>query len=218
MVGNAWSVRFTHYLASRFGDYYFHSAESSMKAQWAEIIEPRLRRIPGLDMRIVLELAPGYGRNSEMLLPLIHEELHLVDANRLCIERCQARFADYAGPVRLYFHVNDGTSLSTIASASVTFVYTFDSMVHFDESLTSAYIHEFARVLLPGGTAFVHHSNAGQSTRRFWLLNRARRGAVALDQVAAASRAAGLEVLSQEPLPFGNSADLDGITVLRRPL
>lgn len=48
-----------------------------------------------------------------------------------------------------------------IDSGSISFVYSFDSMVHFDKSIIRAYLVEFARVMRGGATGFLHHSNYG---------------------------------------------------------
>lgn len=55
--------------------------------------------------------------------------------------------------------LNDGTGLVGLDTSAFTFVYTFDSMVHFDLEIVMSYIPEFARVLKPAAHAFVHHSN-----------------------------------------------------------
>ena len=216
LIGNARSVRLTHLIAHHFGGYYFRRAERTMQKQWDELIHPSLKAILGLNLESVLELAPGYGRNSAHLLPLIGRQLHLVDANAICIERCRERFSTYPGPVEISYYVNDGASLNALADASVTFIYTFDSMVHFDLHLTQAYLKEFARVLTRGGHGFIHHSNAGARSKRFWLFNPGRRSAVTIAQFAECCMEAGLEVASQKPLAWGGVPNLDGITVVQR--
>ena len=59
----------------------------------------------------------------------------------------------------LDFFANDGSTLPMVAGHSVTFAFTFDSMVHFPPSAVANYVRELARVLRPGGTAFLHHGN-----------------------------------------------------------
>jgi ubiquinone/menaquinone biosynthesis C-methylase UbiE len=58
----------------------------------------------------------------------------------------------------LLCHVTDGRSLP-LPGAAATFLFCFDSMVHFDSDVVRAYLREARRVLRPGGHAFLHHSN-----------------------------------------------------------
>jgi SAM-dependent methyltransferase len=46
-----------------------------------------------------------------------------------------------------------------INDREASFVYSFDSMVHFDSDVVRAYPGEIARVLRPGGCALCHYSN-----------------------------------------------------------
>lgn len=88
-------------------------------------------------------------------------ELHLVDLNAYALERCRERFRGHAGPCAVHFHQNDGRSLPFLRDGSISLVYSWDSMVHFERGVVEAYVHEFARVMRPGATGFVHHSNHG---------------------------------------------------------
>lgn len=94
----------------------------------------------------MLELAPGWGRNTARLVNH-SKEIHLVDLNQSCIDRCKARFGDYTGPCKLHYYVNDGYSLPEIKDESISFIYSFDSMVHFDRLVVKEYFKEFSRVL-----------------------------------------------------------------------
>lgn len=136
---------------------WFDEAERSMEAQWRDPIWPLIR---SADFRAVLELGPGAGRNSERLARHARE-LHLVDLNRYALERCRERFRAHAGACMLHFHENDGRSLPFLADGSISFVYSWDSMVHFERGVVERYVAEFARVMRPGATGFVHHSNHG---------------------------------------------------------
>jgi ubiquinone/menaquinone biosynthesis C-methylase UbiE len=195
---------------------YYALAERDMDWQWTQLIAPWLE---GLDLTRVLELAPGHGRNTKRLLKRARE-IHLVDVNATCIDACRARFADHVGPCRLHYHVNDGSSLSLIADTSVTFVYSWDAMVHFDARVIERYLAEFARILEPGGHGFVHHSNyaaleAGRDSS--WLDNPHWRSAMSRERFAALCEAAGLRVVRQQTIEWGAMPDLDCITLLQRP-
>lgn len=136
---------------------YFPAAEAVMAWQWENIIWPI---IAGNDFSVVLELAPGHGRNTEMLRRHA-TEIHLVDVNQSCLDACKARFADQKEGCRFSYHLTDGTNLRAVADSSISFGYSWDSMVHFDKMVVRGYILEFARVLRPGGRAFLHMSNYG---------------------------------------------------------
>ncbi len=193
---------------------YFADAERGMAWQWEHIIWPRIR---AGDFRCVLELAPGHGRNSERLAAHA-EELHLVDLNAPCIDACRRRFARYEGPCRIRYHVNDGESLDAIADGSVTLVYSWDAVVHMDRTVVAAYLREFARVLVPGGHGFVHHSHWGsrEPASRFqenpsWRSNGSR------ESFAEDAAAAGLLIVSQELLDWDGVPELDCISIFQRP-
>jgi len=136
---------------------WFIQAESFMDAQWADTIWPRIQ---GVDFTTTVEIGPGGGRNSERLKDLA-STLYLVDLNEYALETCRKRFATYGGACDIKYIKTDGVSLPGIEDASVSFVYSWDSMVHFDRTVMDRYVAEFARVMKPGARGFVHHSNYG---------------------------------------------------------
>lgn len=123
-------------------------------ALWYGMLEPRIGHL--LRGRGV-EIAPGYGRITARMLPLV-DHLTAVDLNQVCVDACSERFADAE-----HFEVfkNDGRSLGMVPDNSADFVVSFDALVHVDIDVMRAYLTEVARVLKPDGVAFVHHSNAG---------------------------------------------------------
>ena len=195
------------------GSGYYAIAEADMDQQWEQTIWPLIR---GADMTCVLELAPGHGRNTRKLIGLARE-IHLVDVNRSCIDACRKRFGEGDGRCRLRYHVNDGRSFDFLPDASVSFVYSWDSMVHFDKRVVRAYVAEFARVLTPGGTGFVHHSNYGAtSDHDVFHENPGWRSNMSRELFAAYCEEAGLEVVEQKLL-WWFIDDLDCLSVFRKP-
>ena len=102
----------------------------SSAAQWAGTIFPRIRDC--LASGTILEIAPGFGRWTHYLKDYC-QELWAVDKSTIVSKR--------AGSVlRADSHVrcflNDGRSLSMIPDASVDFVFSFDSFVHFGGTLS----------------------------------------------------------------------------------
>lgn len=183
-------------------------AAPAMDYQWAALIWPQIKE---LDFTVVVDVAAGYGRNSAKLLEHA-EKLFVVDINPKCIEVCQERFR---GDDRVHCFKNDGISLKEIDDSSVTLVYSFDAMVHFDSDVVRSYLTEFYRVLQPGGSCFIHHSN---STERPGgeLTPPHSRNFMSKALFAHYSMKAGFEVVQQTVIDWGVPA-LDCMSVIRKP-
>ena len=130
-------------------------------AQWFGCLFPRLRHL--LPAGTVLEIAPGHGRWTEYLAQHC-DRLVGVDLSGSCVEVCRQRFA---GRENLEFFVNDGRSLDMVENASVDLVFSFDSLVHVELDVLRSYLEQIALKLGPGGSAFLHHSNAGEYLGEF---------------------------------------------------
>jgi SAM-dependent methyltransferase len=122
------------------------------QTQWVGCLLPRV--FPFLRGRI-LEIAPGNGRWTQFLQAHC-TSLIGVDLTPACVERCTERFAEYPN---LEFRANDGLTLPMVENGSIDFAFSFDSLVHAESDVLASYAKELARVLKPGGVAFIHHSN-----------------------------------------------------------
>lgn len=107
--------------------------------------------------KAILEIAPGFGRMTQFLA-LLTDDLTIVDLNQLCLEKTHAKLGHH---VKRYV-LNNGNDLPDIADSSIDLVFSYDSFVHMHRNVVEDYVAEIARVLKPGGTAFIHHS---------WLLD-----------------------------------------------
>ena len=198
---------------------YYDDAEPVMDQQWRDLIVPHLAHF---DVSITLELAPGHGRNSRLLALHGARALHLVDVNRTCIDACRARFGEQWHGCRFFYYVNNGRDLTAIADQSTTFVYSFDSMVHFDKTVVRAYLEEFARVLRPGGGGFVHHSNYGTfAPDSDWASNPGGRSDVSAELFRGYCVRSGLEVIAQHLHGRAEGRHMDGldcVTLFRKPI
>jgi SAM-dependent methyltransferase len=141
-----------------------------VETQWHATILPRIRSF--LPTRRVLEIAPGHGRWSSFLINCANEYIG-VDLNTECVAACRTRFA---GAKHATFVANDGRSLAAVADDSITFAFSFDSLVHVEMDVIEAYLRELSRKLSPDGVAFIHHSNLGEYSgvalklsRRLWI-------------------------------------------------
>ncbi|MEZ6243666.1 MAG: class I SAM-dependent methyltransferase [Phycisphaerales bacterium] len=180
--------------------------------QWYGSILPRIA--PHLPTRHVLEIAPGFGRMTQFLLPWCERYIG-VDITPECVEACRERFG---GASHASFVMNSGRDLNTVDDASVTFAFSFDSLVHAGQDVIEGYASELARVLAPGAGAFIHHSNLAacvgadrpQTTR-------SRHPSVSGQSAAEAFKNAGLHVVAQELITWDSDALLDCFTLVRRP-
>lgn len=196
---------------------YFADAEIHMAWQWENIIFPIIK---DSDFTEVLEIAPGHGRNTEYLYRL-SLKIHLVDVNESCVEACRERFGVRKDRCEFFYHLTNGNSLKSIADSTITFAYSFDSMVHFDKLVVEDYVKEISRVLRPKGTAFLHHSNFGAfRPNSDWAHNTGTRSDMTAGLMLAYAKACGLLVdfqrLSGRADGWGID-DLDCLTVLRKP-
>lgn len=182
-------------------------------SMWFGSLLPRLA--PFLPVRHLLEIACGHGRVTAHLLA--HCDRYTgVDLAPDCVATCQRRFAARAGAM---FLATDGKSLSGIADASIDLACSWDSLVHAEADALVGYMHELARVLRPGGFAWLHHSNLGA-----WLAAdgaptvpnphwRARTVSAASVRTWAAT--AGLQCVAQEIVQWGGAVDNDCFSLLR---
>jgi len=196
---------------------YFSVAEKHMLVQWHRTIWPIIERE---DFTHTLDLACGHGRNTEYLRRYA-TSVDLVDINQSCINACRRRFGSHRDGCDFRYHLTEGTNLTSIPDASISFVYSWDSMVHFDKLVMKDYVREISRVLTRGGTAFLHHSNMGSaSPNSNWTKNHGSRSNMSAELMSEFSGEAGLAVkfqrLSGKADGWGMD-DLDCLSLLEKP-
>jgi SAM-dependent methyltransferase len=191
----------------------YHSAAArDMERHWNSLIWPMLSR-HAIDFSVTLELACGYGRNSRKLLQAGATSLTLVDVNPDNIAYCRDNIQPL-GNVDLV--QNNGIDLEPLTKDTFTFVYTFDSMVHFDLELIISYIAEISRVLKVGGLAFIHHSNYSEAPGADFKNNphwRNFMSAKIMRHIAIKNR---LDVVEQQIIDWGGSHQIDCMSLLKR--
>jgi ubiquinone/menaquinone biosynthesis C-methylase UbiE len=136
-----------------------------------------------------------------------------VDINPENLDYCRQRFASDPG---MHYVKTDGASLRGIRSGTVTLLYSFDSMVHFDSDVVRAYLQESYRVLRPGGRCFFHHSNYTGNPGGDFKDSPHWRNFMSKELFAHYSIRSGLQVLEQRVIDW-TEPDLDCLTLLEKP-
>ncbi|AGC43790.1 hypothetical protein MYSTI_02474 [Myxococcus stipitatus DSM 14675] len=190
---------------------YYEEVERFMPDAWKNLIWPVIGEC---EFSSIVDLAAGHGRNTEFLLPLARS-LHVVDINKENIDFCRHRFKGRDSHVR--YVVNDGSSLSALRDDSVTLVYCFDAMVHFDSDVVRNYLREFFRILEPGAHAFIHHSNYTSNPGGRWMDNPNIRNFMSKELFAHYAHKEGLTVSFQKVIEWGGNPALDCLSLLRKP-
>ncbi|HQI81243.1 MAG TPA: tetratricopeptide repeat protein [Deltaproteobacteria bacterium] len=179
---------------------------------WKRTIQPRIASF--LPAAHILEIAPGFGRCTQYLVPQC-TKLTLVDLTEKCIEACRRRFRGHS---HIRYFVNDGKSLDMLEDGSIDFAFSWDSLVHVEKDVMRSYLHELAAKLRPGGAGFLHHSNIGAfldpATGKLTVENRHWRGENMSAQLFRDyCQEAGLKCVSQEILAWGGTVLNDCISV-----
>ena len=159
------------------------------EAMWFATIMPRIGF--ALPAGMVLEIAPGHGRCTNMLLRFARF-YRGIDLSEQCVQFCRERFA--AHPEAEFF-VNDGKSLDAVAGRTFDLIFSYDSLVHADMDAIEPYIAQIIELLKPGGAAFIHHSNLAASPG---VEHGLRSTEVSAERVAALIEKSGGRVLIQE--------------------
>lgn len=193
-------------------NHYFDQHEGYIDDQWDKIIWPIINQF---DFSSILELAPGAGRNTQKLLPL-SKHMFAIDLNKSALSRLEKRFEQEISNGLLKLIKNDGASLPEVVPESISLIYCWDSAVHFDKKVMEKYIAEFARVLLPGGRGFIHHSNLGKWARYDIKSNPHWRSNVSKNLFKEFCNNNGLSVIDQHLIPWGEGEINDCITVFEK--
>lgn len=123
---------------------------SAVKQVVAEWIHPHVT-----SGSVAGEIGTGGGRIARLVAPEVGE-FHAFDVAPLMLDRARRALDDFAN---CHFHVVDRPRLPVDMEGCFDFIYSFDVFVHLDLHTQWSYLQEFARVLKPGGRAFVHTAN-----------------------------------------------------------
>ena len=143
--------KWNSYHWSRNGDEWSEPWGDSNQIWWGHLF-PRIGAF--LPTASILEIAPGFGRWTRYLKQFTDNYIG-VDVAESAVNACREQF-----PGLRFFH-NDGSSLSMAEDRSISFCFSYDSLVHVNPNVMRGYISELKRILTDDGAAFLHHSNLG---------------------------------------------------------
>ncbi len=190
------------------GNPYFAEAEKVGLWLWDNVIWPF---IGDSDFSESLDLAAGHGRNSVFLLKCA-KRLTITDIQPGNLDACMYRFEGHDG---ISYFVGNGYDFQPQADSSLTMVYCFDAMVHFDSDVVRSYLRDTLRVLKPGARAFFHHSN--YTGGHDWRTNPNSRNFMSKELFAHYALKEGLVVERQKVINWGHLVDSDCLTLVTKP-
>ena len=200
------------YHMSQMDDYFFKAeSDDALKTFWGEK-SIAYRMFSKMDLSTVVELACGKGRHVSKYSSLAGEVI-LVDILEKNIDFCRERFNEEKN---IKFYKNNGYDLAQLKSGSVTALFTYDSMVHFELLDIFNYLKETARILKNGGMALFHHSNNTENYKITFTTARHGRNYMSKDLFAYLANRAGLEVLEQQVFDWDTDKDLDCLTLVQK--
>lgn len=181
---------------------YYEMAEGSAQGEFQTFIAPA---IASFDLSSTLDFACGHGRMAPYLAPRA-ERLVLCDVSADAVAECRRRYGHVSG---IEYLVNDLEGIP-LEDSSITAVVSWDAMVHFDYSMVDVYARQFARVMAPGASGFLHHSNLGGMAP--WMDSAGYRAATNAAGVAWVLEQAGFTVTEQRIIEWGGVPGLDALT------
>ncbi len=199
------------------GSKYYDHAEEWTWLFWSEK-HPFFPFFKQLDLTHLLELACGHGRHSEFVLEHFEgqvESLVMMDILQSNIDYCRNRIGE-RGNITII--TNSGVGFEPVPSESLTAIFCYDAMVHFYRDVVRSYIADTLRVLKPGGKALFHHSNYTLDPNSHFGLNPHARAFMSAELFKNYVEEEGLEVLGQKIMSWGNVAELDCLSLIRKPV
>jgi len=179
-----------------------------------------------LDITSLVELACGHGRHSAQVIAETEfptpSQMFLLDVNVENVDFCKNRFssAPFVKVVK-----NNGYNFSPLQDGSVSAVFCYDAMVHFEYDCVISYIKDALRVLKGGGRGLFHHSNYVNSPGTKYIYNPHGRNFMSRELFSHIAQRVGFHVVDQVVLDWGTDgnpgdyrvANLDCLSLLEKP-
>ncbi|HEY0060272.1 MAG TPA: class I SAM-dependent methyltransferase [Flavisolibacter sp.] len=163
----------------------------------------------------LLEIACGTGRHSAKVSAQV-KTLYLLDSSRGALDLAKERFIKNNNVQYILNTEGLGIPQNTIEAESLTAVFSYDAMVHFEKEAVESYIRDSYSALGAGGYALFHHSNYDKNPQGRFTDNPGWRNYMTKDLFVSMAIKYGFEIVHSEILSF-SSPDSDCITLLKKP-
>jgi ubiquinone/menaquinone biosynthesis C-methylase UbiE len=190
---------------------YYDKAEDWLNTFWAENTV-FYKSFCKLDCTNIVELACGHGRHVQKYLEKA-KIITLIDINQENIDFCKKR---YSNEEKVKYLVNNGNNFKGVDSNSQTAIFTYDAMVHFELLDILEYLKEANRVLVNGGKILFHHSNAAFLPELKYNKKPHGRNFMSADIFAYLALRTGFIVLQQDIFSWGESKDIDCLSLCQK--
>jgi SAM-dependent methyltransferase len=187
---------------------------------WSEA-SPFRAMFKQLDGSCMVELGCGHGRHAAYVVTSNElprpSRMILMDVNPENVDYCRQRFS---ADVQIQALQNNGIDFAPLKDSTISSIYCFDAMVHFEYDCVISYLRDAFRVLQPGSRALFHHSNY-MSPGSIWLDNPHCRNFMSRDLFAHVALRAGFRILDQVVLDWGEEwvrvAGIDCLSMIEKP-
>lgn len=152
-LGDEWSLM--------AADTFSYGVDVRSVTEFGEYLDAHLfaPHLPRRDDLRIMELGPGGGRVTKVLLPRA-QAIYAVDISKAMLQRLQARFADETKIVPI---VVDGTNIQGIAPGTLDAAVSFDTFVHLEPWEIFRYLEMTHALLRNGGVGIIHFSDVETS-------------------------------------------------------
>ena len=175
-----------------------------------------------LDLTDVLELACGHGRHAQFALENFPDKIAsmtIMDVLESNIEYCKSRLSAHN---KVSILANNGADFQPVKDSSLTAIFCYDAMVHFNHEVVKSYLQDTFRVLRVGGGALFHHSNYSSDPKRHFGQNPHARAFLSAEIFKEYAVKSGLKVCEQFIMPWGGGKgkveNLDCISLVVKPI
>lgn len=194
---------------------YYEHAEDWTWLFWSED-HPFRKLFDRLDLSKVLELACGFGRHAEYALNHFSDKIvtmTIMDILESNVKHCQKRLATHNNVTILR---NNGTDFLPVKNSSLTAIYCYDAMVHFNQDVVKSYLKDSSRVLAEKGRALFHHSNYQADPDKHFGQNPHARAFMSSEIFKEYAEESGLKVCEQVVMNWGEVENIDCITLVEK--